>query len=54
MQSFNHPKQHTKSPRVSSLSFSWYDVIMPWGSWMSKIPSHTCLSFNLLQCFIDW
>jgi len=47
MQSFNHPKQHTKSPRVSSLSFSWYDVIMPWALWMSKIPSHTCLSFNL-------
>ena len=36
IQSFDHPKQHSKSPHVSSLSFSWYDVTMPCVSWMSK------------------
>jgi len=31
MQSFDPPKQHTKSPHVS-LSFSWKDVMIPWVS----------------------
>jgi len=52
MQYLNYTKQHTKSPRVSYLSFSWYNAMMPWVSWRLKIVFCICSSFNCAACYM--